>query len=105
MAAPKQPLYTFTPPPPAYTAEPLPHEQRLARASFSGLRPVLAGSFVRTSGPITLSLSQQDSNAQFPVYAQSALVTGSVALEEPATISEVMLRVRRSAPRCTFQSV
>lgn len=83
------PTYSRTP---AYTAEPQAYEQRIALNRVQA-RPT--GDFVKSSksGGISLRLSSQDRNAEYPVYGCNSSIEGYVNLSKPDGVTAVELKV------------
>ncbi|KAF7360432.1 hypothetical protein MVEN_00773400 [Mycena venus] len=78
---------------PSYSAEPRPHEQRLALNARVASQP--AANFLKSSknGDIKLRLVQEDDNLDLPVYGSGAVVAGLVELTRTENISSVEVKV------------
>lgn len=91
-------------PVPAYSCQPACGERSLQ--GNRRVHPTQApptGVFVKKAGQVTVTLEDQENDAQIPIYGQRALITGSILIEKSETVLEVVLKVcsasqhRRSA--------
>ena len=92
MSLEESPPYT-SPPSPHYSPEPSEDEERLAFTCRHRRRDAPISNFQKKSGQITLTLHEQDDKAQFPLYQQNAVVSGTIALENCEQIHSVILKV------------
>ncbi|THV07949.1 hypothetical protein K435DRAFT_847745 [Dendrothele bispora CBS 962.96] len=87
------PSYTPSDSPPSYTSAPedgeesLSYTQRLAGAHAHG-------TFTKKCGSVSVTLTEQENNAQMPVYAQRGVVSGTVHVDSCHHISEIVLKFR-----------
>jgi hypothetical protein len=86
------PLYTPSAPSPRYSCEPGCDEQRLQHTPRFN-RPTPTGTFMKTSGKLTVTLFEQEDDAEIPTYGRHGLVSGTVYLENCDMISRVSLKV------------
>ncbi|KAJ7069524.1 hypothetical protein C8F01DRAFT_1363695 [Mycena amicta] len=76
---------------PSYTPQPSLGEESLSRSTLGRVPP--AGEFTTTNGSITLTLKHQLPHATVATYAPTELVTGSIQIQAPKSVTEVILKV------------
>ncbi|KAJ7451637.1 hypothetical protein FB451DRAFT_1283860 [Mycena latifolia] len=78
---------------PPYTAEPSAGEACLSRPSSSSARSARPGELTRCNGRIILTLKEQAGSDHSPTYAPSDLVTGTIRIQGPESVTEVVLKL------------
>nr|GAT49299.1 predicted protein [Mycena chlorophos] len=81
---------------PAYTARPSLGEESLQLSRATTARVPPSGEFVTTTGRITLTLKNQLPNtgdASLPTYAPNELVSGTIRVLAPESVTEILLKV------------
>ncbi|KIY46666.1 hypothetical protein FISHEDRAFT_75375 [Fistulina hepatica ATCC 64428] len=90
----KLPMYSPSPPPPEYNCEPADDEEVL----LSTVHPVAlpAGTFTKSSGPLTIVLYNQKEHADCPEFGRLAQVSGVVEIDvhERDSISDVTMMIQ-----------
>jgi hypothetical protein len=98
------PPYSSSAPAPCYSREPSAEEERLAftRSGHPHQPDVPLGNFQKRAGRITLTLHEQDEKAQVPLYEKNSVVSGTIALDDPARICSVVIKVRPCSCRNAY---
>lgn len=86
------PVYTPSAPSPKYSSDPASDEKTLQQTPRVNL-PLPTGAYTRTSGGVTVTLFDQENNADIPTYGRHGRVNGTIYLENHELISEVVLKV------------
>ncbi|KAL0960782.1 hypothetical protein HGRIS_005803 [Hohenbuehelia grisea] len=87
------PDYTPPAPLPEYSFDPLSGEQRLEHTPRPGSRPTPTGVFIRKAKKVTVVLQDQEDDARIPSFGRHAVVSGSLCLEQPEVVSEVIVKL------------
>ena len=85
------PSYTPSAPLPCYSLDLACGERRLEhtpRTAASSSTPT--ATFVRQAGTVTVSLNDQEEGARIPTYGRRAVISGSICLERPENVLEVV---------------
>lgn len=86
------PVYTPSAPSPKYSCDPGSDEKTLQQTPTVN-RPLPTGAYIKTSGRVTVTLFDQENDADIPTYGRRGLVNGTIYLENLELISEVVLKV------------
>jgi hypothetical protein len=96
------PLYTPSGPSPKYSCDPVCGETTLQQTP--GVNRVLpTGAYYKKSGKVSVTLFEQENDAEIPTYGRHGLINGMVHLENHELISQVVLKVRSGVlPICEW---
>ncbi|KAF9464125.1 hypothetical protein BDZ94DRAFT_1257065 [Collybia nuda] len=86
------PVYTPSEPSPRYSCEPACDEQRLQHTPRFN-RPTPTGIYTKSSKKVSVTLFEQEDNAEIPTYGRHGLVSGTVYVEDCARVSRVSLKI------------
>ncbi|KAG7088163.1 hypothetical protein E1B28_012185 [Marasmius oreades] len=85
------PTYSVSSPPPSYSCDPAVGEQLIQRTPRALGRPT--GTFKKLSGGVKVVLTEQEDDAETPIYSRHYPINGAIALEHRETITEVKAKV------------
>lgn len=89
------PEYSPSLPAPAYSFEPSADEQRLELTPRQGRNGApLSSTFVKRLGKATLVLHDQEDDVRIPSYGRNSVVRGVLCFDDPANITDVVIKVR-----------
>lgn len=86
------PTYSPSSPSPKYSCNPSSDEKTLQRTPHTKGSPT--GAFTKKSGGVTVTLFEQENNAEMPTYGRRGPVNGTIYLENYELISQIILSVR-----------
>jgi len=98
------PSYSPSGLPPSYSAAPDEGEESLSY-NQRVLGAHAHGTFTKKCGSVSVILTEQEDDAQIPVYTQRGVVSGTVHVDSCHHISEIVLKVRSVRHYLNAQSI
>jgi hypothetical protein len=86
------PVYTPSVPSPEYSCDPACDEKTLQQTPRVN-RPPPTGAYTKISGGVTVTLFDQENDADIPTYGRRGHVNGTIYFEYHELISQVVLKV------------
>ncbi|KAI3604909.1 hypothetical protein WG66_008405 [Moniliophthora roreri] len=96
------PSYSLAAPSPSYSPDPAEDEQRLIYQRASNHASSLTGIYVRKEDKVTVILENQKEGTQQPEYGRRSVISGTVLLHDPKTITEVKVQLKGSVEILTL---